>query len=160
MNATLLARSAAALLVLAAASAAAPKPTAAPASAAPVPAHPLRVSADGRQFNIPAFVHGSILYGSLNELSRGLAFKTYENAESGKIEVRIGEHDHGIVLDERVGPLARAERSLAGREPQEQDSEREPRATGRPGFGSCSRRFRAVIRVRKSSGSSSSRAQE
>ena len=50
----------------------------------------LRVITDGTQFTIPAFFHGRVLYASLNELSRRFKFPTYENAEVGKIEVRIG----------------------------------------------------------------------
>lgn len=51
----------------------------------------IRVTDGAKQFTIPAFVHGGVLYGSLNELSKGFGFRTYENADAGKIEVRIGE---------------------------------------------------------------------
>ncbi|MBR9975345.1 MAG: N-acetylmuramoyl-L-alanine amidase [Bacteroidetes bacterium] len=52
----------------------------------------LRVVSGPKQFSIPAFVHHSVLYASLDELSKGFAFRTYESTEHGKIEVRIGEH--------------------------------------------------------------------
>lgn len=52
----------------------------------------LRVVGGGKQFSIPAFLHGGVLYASLNELSKGYSFRTYESTESGKIEVRIGDH--------------------------------------------------------------------
>lgn len=52
----------------------------------------LRVVSGAKQFTIPAFVHHNVLYASLDELSKGFTFSTYESAEHGKIEVRIGEH--------------------------------------------------------------------
>jgi N-acetylmuramoyl-L-alanine amidase len=52
----------------------------------------LRVVAGGRSFTIPAFLHDRVLYASLNELSKGFEFRTYENAEAAKMEVRIGEY--------------------------------------------------------------------
>ncbi len=51
----------------------------------------LRVVFGERQFTVPAFLHDGVLFASLNELSKGLGFPLYENAESGKIEVRMGD---------------------------------------------------------------------
>ncbi len=52
----------------------------------------LRVVKGQQRFSIPAFEHGGVLYASLNELSKGVGFATYENSDAGKIEVRIGGH--------------------------------------------------------------------
>jgi N-acetylmuramoyl-L-alanine amidase len=52
----------------------------------------LRVVQGDKIFSVPAFEHDGVLYASLNELSKGVGFLTYESAESGKIEVRVGEY--------------------------------------------------------------------
>ncbi|MFZ1729202.1 MAG: N-acetylmuramoyl-L-alanine amidase [Bacteroidota bacterium] len=52
----------------------------------------LRVANGDKSFSVPAFTHDGVLYASLNELSKGAGFATYDNAESGKIEVRVGEY--------------------------------------------------------------------
>ncbi|MBE0643527.1 MAG: N-acetylmuramoyl-L-alanine amidase [Bacteroidetes bacterium] len=52
----------------------------------------LKVVFGERKFTVPAFEHDGVLYASLNELSKGAGLSTYENAESGKIEVRVGEN--------------------------------------------------------------------
>ncbi|MBR9978259.1 MAG: N-acetylmuramoyl-L-alanine amidase [Bacteroidetes bacterium] len=51
----------------------------------------LRVVFGERAFSIPAFAHQGVLYASVNEFSDGLGFPSYESADAGKIEIRIGD---------------------------------------------------------------------
>ncbi|MBN1448959.1 MAG: N-acetylmuramoyl-L-alanine amidase [Bacteroidetes bacterium] len=51
----------------------------------------LRVVYDGKQFSVPAFEHGGVLYASLNEFASALTLPLYVNDEARKVEVRIAD---------------------------------------------------------------------
>ena len=51
----------------------------------------LRIVHDGRTDQVPAFLHGGVLYASLSEFARVFSFPTYVNEKTEKMEVRVGD---------------------------------------------------------------------